>query len=47
MSVDAVLSHRVRQLRDAVAGRSQPLLDLRQVEDDLPVRSGVERRRFL
>lgn len=47
VSVDAVLSHRVRQLRDSVAGRSQPLLDLRQVEDDLPVRSGVERRRFL
>ncbi len=47
MSVVAILSHRVRELCDSVAGRSQPRLDLWQVEDDLPVGSGVERWRFL
>lgn len=42
-----VLSHGVCELRDSVAGGSQPRLDLRQVEDDLPVGSGVERWRFI
>lgn len=46
MSAVAVLTHRVCELCDSVAGRSQPGLDLRQVEDDLPVSDGVERRRF-
>lgn len=47
VSVVAVLSHRVCELCDPVAGHSQPRLDLRQVEDDLPVGSGVQRWRFL
>lgn len=42
----AVLCHGVRELRDALAGRSQPRLDLGEVEDDLPVSYGVERRRL-
>lgn len=46
VSAVAVLTHRVCELCDSVAGRSQPGLDLRQVEDDLPVGDGVERRRF-
>lgn len=46
MPVVSVLPRRVRELRDALAGRSQPRLDLRQVEDDLPVGAGVEGRRF-
>lgn len=46
MSAVGVLTHRVCELGDSVAGRSQPGLDLREVEDDLPVSDGVERRRF-
>lgn len=47
MSAVAVLAHRVRELRDPVAGRSQPLLNLGEVEDHLPVGSGVQGRRLL
>lgn len=46
VSAVRVLAHRVCELCDSVAGRSQPRLDLGQVEDDLPVSDGVERRRF-
>lgn len=46
VSAVAVLSHRVRELCDSVAGRSQPRLDLGEVEDDLPVSYSVERRRL-
>lgn len=46
VSPAAVLSHRVCELRDPVAGGPQPGLDLRQVEDHLPVGAGVERRGF-
>lgn len=42
MSTVAVLSHRVRELCDSVAGRSQPRLNLWEVEDNLPVSSGVK-----
>lgn len=47
VSAVAVLSHRVCELRDSVAGGSQPRLDLREVKDDLPVSNSVEGRRFL
>lgn len=47
MSALAVLAHRVRELRDSVAGRPQPLLNLGEVQDDLPVGPGVQRWRLL
>lgn len=47
MSALAVLTHRVCELCDSVAGPSQPVLDLGQVEDDLPVGPRVQRWRLL
>lgn len=47
MSALAVLTHRVCELCDSVAGRSQPFLNLREVEDDLPVSPSVQRWRLL
>lgn len=47
MSALAVLAHRVCELRDSVAGRSQPFLNLGQMEDDLPVSPSVQRWRLL
>lgn len=46
VSAAAVLCHRVSELCDSVAGRSQPRLDLGEVEDDLPVGDSVEGRRL-
>lgn len=47
MSVVSVLTRRVGELGHSVTGRSQPLLDFWEVENNLPVSSGVERRRLL
>lgn len=46
MSALAVLTHRVSELRDSVAGRSEPLLDLGEVQDHLPVGPSVQRWRL-
>lgn len=47
VSAVGVLTRRVGELGDSVTGRSQPLLDLWEVENNLPVSSGVERRGLL
>ncbi len=47
VSIDAVLLHRVCEVSDSLRRGPQPGLDLRQVQNHLPVGPCVERRGFL